>query len=78
MTLAATFVLGKVTTTCQEKYSPDCCQHGFPFLLLLMRGQVVGPLLTQIGLVACKVTVSKSKKDRSQSFWLRLCVCVCA
>lgn len=51
-----------------SKYSPDCCQHQLLFLLLLSRGQVEGPLLTQIGLVACQVSVWKSKKDRSQFF----------
>lgn len=40
-----------------SKYSPDCCQHELLFLLLLSRRQVEGPLLTQIGLVACQVSV---------------------
>lgn len=35
-----TFVLGKVTTMCQEKYFPDCCQHELLFLAELFRGQV--------------------------------------
>lgn len=35
-----TFVLGKVTTMCQEKYFPDCCQHELLFLVELFRGQV--------------------------------------
>lgn len=48
-----TFVSGKVKTMCQEKCSPDCCQPELLFLLLLSRGQVEGPLLAQIGLVAC-------------------------
>lgn len=50
-----------------SKYSPDCCQHELLFLLLLSRGRAEG-LLTQIGLVACQVSVWKSKKDRSQFF----------
>ena len=41
-----------------SKYSPDCCQHELLFLLLLLsRRPAKGLLLTQIGLVACQVSV---------------------
>ena len=75
-----TFVLGEGYDDVSSKYSPVYCQHELLFLLLLWswcRGRVDGRRLTQIGLVACQVGVWKSKKDRSQCFWLCVCVCVC-
>lgn len=39
-----------------SQYSPGCCQHELLFLLL-SRGRMEGPRLTQIGLVTCQVSV---------------------